>query len=64
VRSSTPDKRVVAVSDMGAKAEQAMKNAAKLERKELKADTAAIENDAKAAQTDEPASTSDEGSTS
>ena len=37
---------VVAVSDMGAKVERAMKNAAKLQEKELKADTAEIERDA------------------
>lgn len=53
---------VVAVSDMGAKIEQAMKKANKLETKELKADTAAIEVDAKSAQTDAPASTSGETS--
>jgi uncharacterized membrane protein len=41
---------VVAVSDMGAKVEAAMKTAEKLERKELKADTAAIEEDAKGAE--------------
>src|SRR6478672_8035417 len=40
---------VVAVSDMEAKVERAMKRAAKLEQKELKADTAEIERDAKAA---------------
>jgi len=40
---------VVAVSDMGAKVERAMQRAAKLEQKELKADTAAIESDAAAA---------------
>src|SRR5436190_2866886 len=40
---------VVAVSDMGAKVEQAMKRAEKLERKELKADTAEIERDAASA---------------
>ena len=55
---------VVAVSDMGAKVEQAMKKAAKLERKELKADTAAIESDAKAAQADAPTSVSDQASAS
>jgi uncharacterized membrane protein len=55
---------VVAVSDMGAKVEEAMKNAAKLERKELKADTAAIEDDARAAQTNAPAAPSDEATTS
>jgi uncharacterized membrane protein len=38
---------VVAVSDMGAKVEQAMRRAEKLEKKELKADTAEIEADAK-----------------
>jgi uncharacterized membrane protein len=37
---------VVAVSDMGAKVEAAMKRAEKLEQKELKADTEAIERDA------------------
>ena len=37
---------VVAVSDMGAKVEAAMKRAAKLEKKELKADAEAIEKDA------------------
>ncbi|HKE81408.1 MAG TPA: DUF1269 domain-containing protein, partial [Solirubrobacteraceae bacterium] len=37
---------VVAVSDMGAKVEAAMKRAEKLEKKELKADTEAIERDA------------------
>ena len=41
---------VVAVSDMGAKVERAMKRAEKLEQKELKADTAEIERDATAAQ--------------
>ena len=40
---------VVAVSDMGAKVERAMKRAAKLEQKELKADTDEIERDAAAA---------------
>jgi Protein of unknown function (DUF1269) len=55
---------VVAVSDMGAKIEQAMNKAKKLNAKALKADTAAIEDDAKAAQTDAPASTSGEGSAS
>ena len=37
---------VVAVSDMGAKVQRAMKHAAKLEQKELKADREAIERDA------------------
>ncbi len=41
---------VVAVSDMGAKIEHAMKKARKVEAKELKADTADIEADARAAQ--------------
>jgi uncharacterized membrane protein len=41
---------VVAVSDMGAKVERAMKRAAKVEEKELKADTAEIERDAAEAQ--------------
>ena len=40
---------VVAVSDMGAKVEAAMKRAAKLQQKELKADTAEIERDAASA---------------
>ena len=40
---------VVAVSDRGAKVERAMERAAKLEQKELKADTAEIERDAEAA---------------
>jgi uncharacterized membrane protein len=40
---------VVAVSDMGAKVEQAMKRAEKLQAKELKADNAAIERDAASA---------------
>jgi uncharacterized membrane protein len=42
---------VVAVSDMGAKVEAEMKRAEKIEKKELKADTAEIERDAAAAQT-------------
>src|ERR1700761_4458260 len=41
---------VVAVSDMGAKVEQAMKQAQKVEARQLKADTAEIEADAKSAQ--------------
>src|SRR5262245_15502006 len=41
---------VVGVSDMGAKIERAMKKAKKLETKELKADTAEIEADAKSAE--------------
>src|SRR3954447_4373303 len=41
---------VVALSDMGAKVEHAMKRSAKLEQKELKADAAEIERDAAAAQ--------------
>jgi uncharacterized membrane protein len=40
---------VVAVADMGAKVEQAMQRASKLEQRELKADTAEIERDAAAA---------------
>jgi hypothetical protein len=39
----------VGVSDMGAKIEDAMKHAQKVEAKEMKADAAAIEEDAKAA---------------
>ena len=41
---------VVAVSDMGAKIEHEMKRARKVEARELKADTASIEADAKSAQ--------------
>jgi uncharacterized membrane protein len=41
---------VVGVSDMGSKIERAMKKAKKVEAKELKADTAQIEADAKSAQ--------------
>ena len=41
---------VVGMSDMGAKIERAMKNARKVETKELKADTAEIESDAQSAQ--------------
>jgi len=41
---------VVAVSDMGAKIEREMKRARKVEARELKADTASIEADAKAAE--------------
>src|SRR3954463_4557551 len=40
---------VVAVSDMGAKVERAMERAAKLEQKQLKADTAELERDAASA---------------
>jgi uncharacterized membrane protein len=40
---------VVAVSDMGAKVERAMKRAAKVQEKQLKADTEEIERDAAAA---------------
>ena len=40
---------VVAVSDMGAKVEHAMKQAQKVEARQLKADTAEIEADAKSA---------------
>ncbi len=40
---------VVAVADMGAKVERAMKRAEKLQQKQLKADTAEIERDASAA---------------
>jgi uncharacterized membrane protein len=43
---------VVGVSDMQSKIEQAMARAEKLQAKELKADTAEIEKDAKAAQTE------------
>jgi uncharacterized membrane protein len=41
---------VVAVSDMGAKVEREMKRARKVEARQLKADTAGIEADAKSAQ--------------
>ena len=41
---------VVGVSDMGSKIERAMKKAKKVEAKELKADTAEIEADAKSAE--------------
>jgi uncharacterized membrane protein len=41
---------VVAVSDMGAKVERAMKRAAKVQHKQLKADTAEIERDAASVQ--------------
>jgi uncharacterized membrane protein len=41
---------VVAVSDTGAEIERAMKQARKIEARQLKADTAAIEADAKSAQ--------------
>ena len=41
---------VVGVSDMGAKIERSMKKARKIETRELKADTAEIEADAKSAQ--------------
>ena len=40
---------VVAVADMGAKVERAMKQAQKVEARQLKADTAEIEADAKSA---------------
>jgi uncharacterized membrane protein len=40
---------VVGVSDMGAKIEKALENAEKIEKKELAADTDAIESDAQAA---------------
>ena len=43
---------VVAVSDMGAKVERAMKKAKKVEARQLKADTAGIEADAKSGQGD------------
>ena len=43
---------VVAVSDMGAKVEEAMKKAEKVEKKEIKADNAEIEKDAKEAESE------------
>jgi len=47
--SGTAGLVVVAVSDMGAKVERAMERAAKLQQKELKADTEEIERDAASA---------------
>ena len=44
---------VVGVSDMGAKIERAMAHAEKVQAKQIKADTAAIEADAKAAGSDQ-----------
>jgi hypothetical protein len=44
---------VVGVSDMGARIEQAMQHADKLQSKELRADTAEIERDAEAAGADQ-----------
>jgi hypothetical protein len=44
---------VVGISDMGAKIEQAMHDAEKLEARELKADTAEIERDARDAGTEQ-----------
>jgi uncharacterized membrane protein len=44
---------VVAVSDMGAKVERAMQRAEKVEARQLKADTAEIEQDAKTAGADQ-----------
>jgi uncharacterized membrane protein len=46
---------VVAVSDMGAKVEREMKKAQKVEERQLKADNAQIEADAKSAETTESA---------
>jgi uncharacterized membrane protein len=43
---------VVAVSDMGAKVEAAMKKAEKVEKREIKADNAKIEKDAKEAESE------------
>ena len=40
---------VVAISDMGAKVQRAMKRAEKVQEKELKADTAELERDAASA---------------
>jgi uncharacterized membrane protein len=50
---------VVAVSDMGAKVKAAMKNAQKVEEKEIKADSAEIEKDAKEAQAEAAATPGD-----
>jgi outer membrane murein-binding lipoprotein Lpp len=44
---------VAGISDMGARIQQAMQHADKLQAKELKADTAEIERDAKAAGADQ-----------
>ncbi len=44
---------VVGVADMGAKIEQAMRHAEKVQAKQLKADTAEIETDAKDAAGDQ-----------
>ena len=44
---------VVAVSDMGAKVEEAMRRAEKVDARQLKADTAEIEQDVKTARTDQ-----------
>lgn len=49
---------VVGVSDMGTKIEQAMRRAEKVEARELKADTADLERDAKAASADGDAASS------
>ena len=46
---------VVGVSDMGAKIERAMRRAEKVEARQLKADTAEIERDARSAGGDQPA---------
>jgi uncharacterized membrane protein len=46
---------VVAVSDMGAKVERAMKRASKLEQRQMKADMDAIERDASEAPEGQPA---------
>ena len=52
---------VVGVEDMGARLDQAMTHADKIEKKELKADTAVIEADAKElpASTEAPAASTD-----
>jgi uncharacterized membrane protein len=55
---------VVAVSDMGAKIEHAMKKAKKVEARELKADTAEIEADARSAQDDAAKAAADGGAAS
>jgi uncharacterized membrane protein len=52
---------VVGVADMGAKIEQAMRRAEKREAKELKADTAEIERDARAAGGDQAEGQADAG---
>ena len=53
---------VVAVADMGAKVEQAMKKAEKIEKKEIKADNAEIEKDAQEAESEAESEAKSSGS--